>query len=306
MASTYSTEGLARVSSRRPWLTVAIWVVALVLAATASRIWLSDALTTDITFANRPESVAGLGRIGEAGLDESAGLSETIAIQSTSGQTVDDPAFEAKVTGVTTDVRAMVEGWQAAAGEAARIDGPQSRPPVVNYYELAAFGLPQADALVSEDRRTTLVSLHFPGDPIAYVEIDELLDYAEAQNDAAFTVHTVGTLSVNERFSQIAEQDLVKGESIGIPMAMVILVIVFGALVAAAVPVVLAVVSVGIALGITALIGQVWELSLFIQNMITMIGLAVGIDYALFVVERFREERLSGHDKQRAIERAGA
>ncbi|MDQ4099299.1 MAG: hypothetical protein M3121_02220, partial [Chloroflexota bacterium] len=203
MASTLSTEGMARVSARQPWLVVGAWIVALVLAAAASQLWLSDALTTDITFANRPESVDGLTRIGAAGLDDSAGLSETIVVQSTAGRTVDDPAFQAKVSSVSQEVGALVTSWQANAGDAAQVDETSARPPVVNYYDLAAFGLPQADALVSQDRRTTLVSVHFPGDPIAYVEIGELLDYVESQRDAEFAVYTVGTLSVKENFSEI-------------------------------------------------------------------------------------------------------
>jgi RND superfamily putative drug exporter len=99
----------------------------------------------------------------------------------------------------------------------------------------------------------------------------------------------------------IAEEDLVRGETFGITAALVILVIVFGALVAAGVPILLALVSITISFGITAVVGRIWELSFFITNMITMIGLAVGIDYALFVVERYREERRQGRSKADAI-----
>ncbi len=64
-------------------------------------------------------------------------------------------------------------------------------------------------------------------------------------------------------------------------------------------PIVLALVSIVVALGLTALLGRVIELSFFVTNMITMIGLAVGIDYALFIVERYREERRRGAAKHR-------
>jgi RND superfamily putative drug exporter len=59
-------------------------------------------------------------------------------------------------------------------------------------------------------------------------------------------------------------------------------------------------------MGITALVGTAYSFSFFVQNMITMIGLAVGIDYSLFIVARYREERLHGHDKLEAIAHAGA
>jgi RND superfamily putative drug exporter len=85
----------------------------------------------------------------------------------------------------------------------------------------------------------------------------------------------------------------------------VILVLVFGALVAAGIPLLLAVVSIVLAVGLTAVIGQAFALSFFVINMITMIGLAVGIDYTLFIVQRFREERFKGHPVCDAVARAG-
>ena len=83
------------------------------------------------------------------------------------------------------------------------------------------------------------------------------------------------------------------------------LLLVFGAVVASLVPVVLAIVSIAVALGLTALVGQAFELSFFVVNMLVMMGLAVGIDYALFVVTRFREERRRGLEKLDAISAAG-
>jgi uncharacterized membrane protein YdfJ with MMPL/SSD domain len=87
---------------------------------------------------------------------------------------------------------------------------------------------------------------------------------------------------------------------------MLVLVLVFGALVAASLPLLLALVSIAVALGLTALVGQQWELSLFVTNMLTGMGLALGIDYALFVVSRFREERAEGREKIDAIAATGA
>jgi RND superfamily putative drug exporter len=85
----------------------------------------------------------------------------------------------------------------------------------------------------------------------------------------------------------------------------VILVIVFGALVAAGMPILLAVVAIVASFGLTSALGRIWDLSFFITNMITMIGLAVGIDYALFVIERYREERRNGQPRIDAIVTAG-
>jgi RND superfamily putative drug exporter len=93
---------------------------------------------------------------------------------------------------------------------------------------------------------------------------------------------------------------------IGIAVALVILLVVFGAVVAAGLPIVLALLSIFVAVGATALVSNMVEMSNFIVFIITMIGLAVGIDYSLFIVQRFREERGFGREKVDAIATAGA
>ena len=89
-------------------------------------------------------------------------------------------------------------------------------------------------------------------------------------------------------------------------MALVILVVVFGALVAAGLPLVLSIFSIVVGLAITVLIGQNFELSIFALNILTATGLAVGIDYSLFIVSRYREERHGGLDEMAAIGAASA
>ena len=83
------------------------------------------------------------------------------------------------------------------------------------------------------------------------------------------------------------------------------LLLVFGAVVASFVPILLAIVSIVFALALVALVGQVWEVSFFVVNMLSGMGLALGVDYALFIVSRFREERTRGADKIDAIAATG-
>ncbi len=91
---------------------------------------------------------------------------------------------------------------------------------------------------------------------------------------------------------ELAEQDLRNGELFfGLPTALVILLLVFGAVVAGIVPLILAIVSIIVALALAALVGQAFELSIFAVNMLTGMGLALGVDYSLFIVSRYREER---------------
>ncbi len=121
-----------------------------------------------------------------------------------------------------------------------------------------------------------------------------------------FEVLVTGEGSINGDFGATAESDLRKGEIFGVGIALVILVLVFGAVVTATVPLIMALAAILLAMGITALLGQVMDLSFFITNMITMIGLAMGTDYSLFVVSRYREERAAGRDKVEAICKAGS
>ena len=121
-----------------------------------------------------------------------------------------------------------------------------------------------------------------------------------------FEVLLAGQGALNEDFNTIAEEDLRQGETIGVVGALVVLVAVFGAVVAALLPIGLAVLAIAAAVGLVALLGLAFHFSFFVTNMITMMGLAVTIDYSLFIVSRYREERRAGHARLDAIELAGA
>jgi RND superfamily putative drug exporter len=285
-----STQSLARVSARRPWRTIGIWLILLVLAGFAAT-GLSGALSTQSTLTNNPESVQADNLLKDrlrGGHDRP--VQETVLVRSTTG-TVDDPAFRQFVEATTADLRGLT-GVVAGAS---------------NYYEAAGAGAPAANQLVSTDRHATIIPVTLAG------TLDEAMDHKDAylglidaRNGHGFQVLATGGVSTNDAFHSTAEKDLKKGESIGILTALVVLVIVFGALVAAGVPLALGLVAIVVAVGATALVGKVMDLSFFITNVITMIGLAVGIDYALFIIERYREERRRGADKLAAIEIAGS
>lgn len=287
-----STADLARFSANRPWRMIGVWITILVLALAAVGV-LGDSTTTEIRFTNDPEAQAGQKVLEEAGLTDDAPTDETVIVKSRNA-TVDDPAYREHIETVTATLRSM--------------DGVVIPESVTNYYELAANPetAEMAQGLISEDGRTTLIPLTLAGDQDeAAANAHAFHDELERLSGDGYDVMSVGFISIGEESNTIAEEDLVRGEAFGIAAALVILVVVFGALVAAGVPVLLAMVSIMISFGLTAVVGRVWELSFFITNMITMIGLAVGIDYALFVVERYREERRSGLPKNQAIAVAG-
>ncbi|MBM3959237.1 MAG: MMPL family transporter [SAR202 cluster bacterium] len=288
-----STQGLARVSAAHPWRTLVIWLIVLVLAGVAVSQLFASATTTDQDFTGwyRPEAKIALQLVEERLAGERHNV-ETMVMRS-SNLTVDDPAFRARFDQIVRELVAL--GPEAIAVS-------EGRPQILSFY---ATGNP---GLVSADRKTTIAPIVMAGDlDQAKGNIEHVLDVLRRYDRTdGFDVMITGQASISEDFRRISEADLQKGETFGIAIAVVILVVVFGTLGAAWIPIILAIIAIVLAVAASALIGQVYQLSFFVINMITMIGLAVGIDYSLFIIARYREERAHGLAKLDAIERAGA
>jgi RND superfamily putative drug exporter len=156
---------------------------------------------------------------------------------------------------------------------------------------------------VSDDGTTLLTTIDVLDSSAG--EITTLLHVTEEFTDGQFEVYMVGNASIEHTFSELAESDLVTGETIGIAIALIILALVFGSVVSAIIPIILAVAAIFTAIGMTSIVGQFMELNEFVPNIVSMMGLAVGIDYSLFILSRYKEERERGLDKQAAIEAAG-
>ncbi len=162
--------------------------------------------------------------------------------------------------------------------------------------------------MVSADRHTTIMPFVLAGTfDEAVTNAEQIMELVhEADGEEGFQVLIAGEASISFESNEIAEKDMFNVEVFGIPIALVILLIVFGAVVAAVTPIFAALIAIVIAIALSALIGQLFQLSFFVVNMIFMIGLAVGIDYTLFIVYRYREERARGHEKMAAISRSRA
>ncbi|MCY3645947.1 MAG: MMPL family transporter [Chloroflexi bacterium] len=280
------TDALARICARRPWWTVALWGLAVLVGLVLVRELLGSATTTELTLTTEVEADTATSLLDTRLRPVPEPVTEVVVVQSDS-LTVDDPAFREKVESVFTEIGEL-------------------RPDVVatarHYYQ------GNDDALVSEDRGTAILPLVLTGTlEEATDNVADLVEVVEhANTNDGFRVLTVGTASIAHELNELSQEDLEQGERFGVPIALIVLVVLFGAVVAALVPLGLAVVSIAIALGIAALVGQVMDLIFFITLMITMIGLAVGIDYSLIIISRFREEMDRGLDKIQAAERAGA
>lgn len=283
-------ESIARASSRHPWRTIGLWLVLIVAMGAVSSQLLGDVLTQDFEFTNRPESVRAQEVIDEEFANGSEVESTEFVIVQSESLTVDDPRFREVVTGLQ--------------GKIAALDGAILAAPPVTYYDLAQESPEQAAGLVSQDQRTTLITVPLTNTEISTIE--ELRAIAERGQTDGFTIQVAGQGVLFADFTTIAEEDLQRGESIGIGIALIILIVVFAAVIAAIVPVVMALFAIAVALGLVSLIGQLVDFNLFVTNMVAMIGLAVGIDYSLFIVSRYREERKKGFPKLEAIGAAGA
>jgi uncharacterized membrane protein YdfJ with MMPL/SSD domain len=276
-----STESIARACARRPWLTLGIWVGAVVLAIATTAALLD--LTSEGEITSNPESEQGYALMGRHFPPDpgSEYVNELILVRSPS-MTVDDPRFRNKVDRVLDAVRASGVAHNA---ESVYENGDR--------------------ALVSESRRATVIPVGLMGD--CEEGADRLVGIVEAADEEPFDVAISGECSADRDLNRILNSDLKTGELyFGIPAALVILVLVFGTLVAAIVPLVVALFSIAIALGLAAIFSQGFDLSVFLFQMTTVMGLAIATDYGLFIVSRYREERAAGRTEVEAIAGSGA
>jgi RND superfamily putative drug exporter len=275
-----STTSLAAASARHPWRVVATWIAVVVLATLAIVTLLGGSLTTEGKPTNNPESERAEDvKLAAFPPDPSTAVSDIVVIRSEE-YTVDSQEFKAFV-------RRFVEDDRISALASARTYLGDDRA-----------------TLVSDDRHATIVPLALFDDD----ETEALVEKVEAVGDeGAFAVSVTGDETLDHDFNLLSEEDLQEGElQFGLPAALIILLLVFGAVVAGLVPLLMAIVAIVVALGLTALLAQQFELSVFVINMLTGMGLALGIDYSLFVVSRYREERGQGREKLGAIEASGA
>ena len=288
------TESLARISSRRPWVTIGIWFLLSLVALGIIGQWLPTATTTELRLIPRfgeIDSVTATELLEGTPIEPPP--AEIVIIQS-EALTVDDAAFREKVEEVTGELRAL---------------GPGVVESGVNYYEAYANNPFEALAFVSNDRRGALIALQLTGSiGEALDNVEEIIHVVqEADRQDGFRVLIVGDASSRYEQAELSAMDLEQGERIGVPVALLILLVLFGAVVAALIPIGLAIVSILVTLAIVAVIGNIFgELVFFVLLWITMIGLAVGIDYCLFVVSRFREELARGLSTREAVIKAGA
>jgi uncharacterized membrane protein YdfJ with MMPL/SSD domain len=212
--------------------------------------------------------------------------SESVIVQSTGRTTFRDPQFRRAVGDV--------------------VDGVSGKPGVQKIESPYAKG---NRGQISADGRSALVTFEIRGDEkVTDKRIDAVeaaVKGAAAQNRPLY-VGEFGSASANKEISKGFEDDFKKAGSLSIPVTLLILVLTFGALVAAGVPLLLGITAVMATLGLLGPISHLVALDEFIGEIVLLVGLAVGVDYTLFYLRREREEKARGASPKEAVAIAAA
>jgi uncharacterized membrane protein YdfJ with MMPL/SSD domain len=222
-------------------------------------------------------------RILEAGFKQPA--NESVLIESTT-LTSASPAFRAAVDDTLASLR--------------------SSPVVQN---VRSPLLPENSGQVSADRRSALVEFEIRGElkDAADKVSPVVAGIAQVQRaHPALYVAEFGDASADKELNAAVESDLKRAGLLSIPITLIILAIAFGALVAAGLPLLIALTAVLGTFGLTALASQALPMDESVKAVILLIGLAVGVDYSMFYLKRWREERAAGRSEQASLEAAAA
>ncbi|MFC0530137.1 MMPL family transporter [Phytohabitans kaempferiae] len=252
---------------RRPRLVVVAWLLVLV-AGFGIGIGVFERLTGDINSGSGTESARADDRLAATGPEQPT-LTAIVH-----GKPADDPAVQAEVDGAIADIRAI--------------------PGVV------AVSPPQPSAQTGE---ALILSITLRSDD----ETDAAEAAAERLREisAAQVAVSGGPLS-DEEYGAQAEEDVQRAEMLTTPVVLILLLLIFGGLIAAGLPLLIAVAGVGGTFGILFAFSEVTDVSVYAIQVTTMLAVGLGVDYALLMVSRFREERAVDPDVRVAATRTAA
>ncbi|MGH2427875.1 MAG: MMPL family transporter [Candidatus Limnocylindria bacterium] len=225
--------------------------------------------------------------------------SEAVAAEAILADRFGEQATTVFVIFTDPDGDAASADFQTTVGDAV---APLADDPVVD--EILTYADVPDPAFTSTSGERTFVLVRLNED------VEEAVDDAErlsglVEAPAGVETTVTGVPVIQHEFNEAVERDLLQAELISLPIALLILLAVFGTLVGASLPLVIAALALPSAMAAIGLLANVTEMSIFVQNVTTMIGLALAIDYSLFMVSRFREE-LRHHAVADAVERTVA
>lgn len=207
---------------------------------------------------------------------------DVVVVYTSDRHTIDDEAFTKPVT--------------------SRLSGLAGRAEVADVRSFFRTGSP---AFVSRDEHSTFAAISLTGTDEA-TRADQFEKVRELLPAPGTTTLVGGREAALADFNKKTEEGILTAEIIATPILTVLMLIIFGGVVAASMPLVVAVLAVLGGFTITRLLTQVTDISVFAINVITIIGLGLAIDYSLFIVSRFREELAAGADERTAVVRTMA
>ena len=206
---------------------------------------------------------------------------------------IDDPSTESVL--ITAPDGGRLDATEAEDAAAALVAGLR-----------AADGVDQvAEPQWSPDRSALLVSAQLARDQEDVGDLQDVTASVGAEHPA-LQVREAGDVSLDDAIGAQVADDLSAAEGISLPVTLILMLIAFGALIAAGIPVLLAATSVAATIGITAPLSHLVHAEPTVSSMIVLIGMAVGVDYSLFYLKREREERAKGAGTLAAVEIAAA
>jgi uncharacterized membrane protein YdfJ with MMPL/SSD domain len=218
---------------------------------------------------------------------------------------VTDPEYQETVQGLMDDLSALRARETEVLGGTRVVSSTRTVAETTTHYD-TGLARENSPFVVPNDTGgdVTFALVQIEGEVDEAVDkIDPVLDaVAEAGAEAdGFEILVGGEASLTKQVSEIIDEDFGRAGTLNVPITLAILILAFGALIAAAVPLVLAFVAVFVALGALAAISQGFPLFEGYTQVVLLIGLATGIDYSLFVITRYRDERRAGLSKEDAL-----
>ena len=288
-----SLSSLASFSAKKPFTVIILWIFAIVISGILSNFYLESALggngqgsTKDLEFKlarmlqdNKMSQLNSINGEDENQTDESS--SDNLLVVTSEKYQFPSEQYFGELNKFFLKVQSEID----SAGVDEKVGSLED-------YQI----------IPSEDASTVMIQAPFVSKEL----VSPLIHITEDFSGKDFNFYFIGTESIEHTFAELAEKDLVTGETIGISVALIILALVFGSVTSAFIPVIMAIVAIFVSIGLVSIVGQVVDLNDFVTNIMTMMGLAVGIDYCLFILSRYREERDAGIDKIQAIANTGS
>ena len=168
---------------------------------------------------------------------------------------------------------------------------------------ITGFAETADERFISEAGDAAYILIELDADEDSSIDLVDPVQAALA-TPAGYSVALTGFGPIQQDSARLSEEDLIRAETVSLPIAALVLILVFGSLIAAGMPLVVAALAIPTSIGLINVVAQQREMSIYVLNIATMLGLALAIDYSLFITSRFREELARGRTIEQAVERA--